>query len=177
MKKVVTKKSATKKASFKITTASRYSAYKKIPSRNVREYRTKSASGFTNNTVKKVAAKKPAIKKKKKAPTRQYRTTSASGFTKYAVKKVTAEKTDYESTTYASGYETPDSGLLEENSGDEIDINELMFLVMREVYEELLEDLQYYAQKMKLFNGTKQQIRDELTRIRKTVDEGNHDSE
>ncbi len=55
--------------------------------------------------------------------------------------------------------------------GGAIDVNALVQSVLRESYQESTQDLKFYAEKVKFFNGVKKQIREELTRARETKSE------
>ena len=46
------------------------------------------------------------------------------------------------------------------------DINDLVFLVLREWYKEMSNDLRFYSEKIKYFNSKKKQIRDHIKKIR-----------
>ncbi len=48
-------------------------------------------------------------------------------------------------------------------------MNELIQYVLHESFEEISVDLQYYAKKVKFFNEQKKQIRERISRIRKTM--------
>ncbi|MFC1712147.1 hypothetical protein ACFL6S_00695 [Candidatus Poribacteria bacterium] len=51
----------------------------------------------------------------------------------------------------------------------QFDVFELVQLAIREAYQENVEDLQFYAEKIKYLNDLKKRIRDELEEIRKTM--------
>ncbi len=57
-----------------------------------------------------------------------------------------------------------------ETEETKIDIMDLINHVLSEAYEEASRDLQYYAQKVKFSNDIKRQIRDDLSRTRKTLE-------
>ena len=51
-----------------------------------------------------------------------------------------------------------------------IDVNELVQLVLRESYIETTEDLRDHAEKIKFYNDMKRQMRDEISRIRESME-------
>ncbi len=57
-------------------------------------------------------------------------------------------------------------GLASQLRGSNMDVNALVQFVLRTAYQETNADLQHYAEKVKLFNELKKEIREEISRLR-----------